>query len=214
MTSQNGYSINPPLNKKPFPGTKIVPVPGIRRGDVATVLHYVGSQFNEKVEKLVNPGCWGYANRPIRGSKVISNHASGTAIDLNAPKHPLGARGTFSWQQKSQINKIIKYCEGTVRWGGDYTSRADEMHFEIVAPLSKVKKIADKIKNGKLEDMVYRGKTAKQHYQEAKIWKAKTMANRKLLNKAKSDLLKCKSAKPDAKVKDNLFKKIKGIFGK
>jgi HK97 family phage portal protein len=33
---------------------------------------------------------WGYAERPIRGSTVVSNHASGTAIDLNATCWTLG----------------------------------------------------------------------------------------------------------------------------
>lgn len=153
-TSQNGYSVDPPLNTNPFPGTNIVPVPGVRKGDVATVLHYVGSQFDKRVEKLVNPGCWGYANRPIRGSATTSNHASGTAIDLNAPRHPLGASGTFSAKQKSEIRKILNYCDGVVRWGGDYPVRKDEMHFEINKGATAVARLAKKIKSGSLKDMI------------------------------------------------------------
>lgn len=154
--SQNGYSVDPTLNKNPFPGTKIVAVPGVRKGNVATVLHYVGSQFDKNVEKLVNPGCWGYVNRPIRGSTVTSNHASATAIDLNAPKHPLGASGTFSAKQKSEIRKILNYCDGVVRWGGDYSDRKDEMHFEIIKGSTAVSNLAKKIKNDKVEDMLTR----------------------------------------------------------
>ncbi len=62
---------------------------------------------------------------------VLSNHSSGTAIDLNAPRHPLGTSGTFSATQRSHIRSILNSCNGVVRWGGDYSGRKDEMHFEI-----------------------------------------------------------------------------------
>lgn len=158
-TSQNGWSVitSKDLDTSAFPETKIVPVPGVRKGDVATVLHYVGTKFDSGVEKLVNPGCWGYFNRPIRGSTVTSNHASGTAIDLNAPKHPLGASGTFSATQKAAIRKILNYCDGVVRWGGDYSARKDEMHFEIIGNATQVANLAKKIKGGTVDDMIPRG---------------------------------------------------------
>lgn len=107
-----------------FPG-------GVRRGDVSTILRYVATRFDAEVEALVNPGCWGWASRPIRGGTTISNHASGTALDCNAPRHPLGQVGTFSAAQAARIRAIVAACEGTVRWGGDYSGRKDEMHFEI-----------------------------------------------------------------------------------
>lgn len=147
--SQNGWSVisSTQLNRSAFPGTSVVPVPGVRAGDVATVLHYVGTQFNNRVEALVNPGCWGYANRTISGSSDISNHASGTAIDLNAPRHPLGKRGTFSSAQVARIREILRECDGVIRWGGDYSSRADEMHFEIVGNATQVANTARKLTN-------------------------------------------------------------------
>ncbi|MGZ0150675.1 M15 family metallopeptidase [Kribbella sp. WER1] len=76
---------------------------------------------------------WGYAERPIRGSTTtLSNHASGTAIDLNAVDHPLGRRGTFTAAKTAAIRARLKAYGGCIRWGGDYKNRADEMHFEIV----------------------------------------------------------------------------------
>jgi hypothetical protein len=149
-TSANGWTIisSTQLDRNSFPGTSIVPIPGIRKGDVATVLHYIGTQFNKNVEKLVNPGCWGYANRVIVGFVVRSNHASGTAIDLNAPKHPQFRKGTFSELQVREIRKILAFCDGVVRWGGDYgLLRKDEMHWEIVGTPAKVKLLANKIHN-------------------------------------------------------------------
>ena len=104
---------------------------GVRGGQVHTILGYVARRFHTEVEGLITPGCWGYNYRVISGSTSLSNHASGTAIDCNAPRHPLGASGTFSSTQVSRIRSILSYCNGVVRWGGDYSGRKDEMHFEI-----------------------------------------------------------------------------------
>ena len=104
---------------------------GVRSGDVHTVLGYVARRFDNEVEALVKGWCWGHSYRVISGSTSLSNHASGTAIDINAPRHPLGASGTFSSTQRSHIRSILNACDGVVRWGGDYSGRKDEMHFEI-----------------------------------------------------------------------------------
>ncbi len=151
-TSQNGWGLTTSanLNKSPFPGTNIVPVPGTRAGNVSVILHYVGQEFNKRVEPLVNPGCWGYANKKIGSTNVWSNHASATAIDLNAPKHPLGKSGTFTAAQVAQIRAILNYLEGSVRWLEGF----DEMHFEIVANEAEVNRIAAKIQGGGVPDVI------------------------------------------------------------
>jgi hypothetical protein len=149
--SQNGWkAAKPPeikLDTDAVPGTGVHLPNGVRRGDVATVLHYVAERFHHTVEPLHAGHCWGYAYRPVRGAKALSNHSSGTAIDLNAPAHPLGAHGTFGAPKIAAIRKILHFCDGTVRWGGDYEGRKDEMHFEIVANAAKVAEVAKKIKN-------------------------------------------------------------------
>jgi hypothetical protein len=100
---------------------------GAVHGDVATDLFYVAEQFNLHVENLDADWCWGYAYRPIRGQTTgLSNHASGTAIDLNAPSHPLAKVGTLSSKEQAEIEKILDFCEGVVRWGGKYSGRKDE----------------------------------------------------------------------------------------
>ena len=82
-------------------------------------------------------GTWGYNYRVIRGGTSLSNHASGTAIDINAPKHPLGARGTVPADRVAAIR--AKAASLGLRWGGDYSSRPDEMHFEVnTAPPASV----------------------------------------------------------------------------
>lgn len=113
------------------------------------MLVYVAKRFDSEVEPLKWPGNWGYAERPIRGSRTTSNHASGTAIDLNAPRHPLGKRGTFSKKQVRAIKRILADCGGVIRWGGNYVNRKDEMHFEINAGSAAVRRVAQAIRAGK-----------------------------------------------------------------
>jgi hypothetical protein len=145
-TSQNGWPAAPDraaigvtnsfaVAGVTFPG-------GVKAGDVSVVLGYVADQFHRRVEALVPGWCWGWNYRDVRGSTGLSNHASGTAIDVNAPNHPLGSVGTFSTAQRAEIHKILGEVGGVVRWGGDYTGRKDEMHFEINASAASVAAVA------------------------------------------------------------------------
>ena len=142
--SQNGWS-----TLTSAPSATIPWVTGrVRPGDVATVFDYLGKRFNAEVEPIRKDWSWGWAYRAIRGATTTSNHASGTAIDLNAPAHGLGLRGTFSAKQVAAIRAILKDLDGVVRWGGDYSGRADEMHFEINASAAAVARVAAKIRGG------------------------------------------------------------------
>lgn len=149
--SQNGYLANRRSLIKTYtvPGTSVT-LP-IRKGPIHTVLLYVAARYDDEVERLHPGWCWGYAERTIRGSSTtLSNHASGTAIDLNAPAHPLGTdpRSNYSDKQIRAIHRIIGDCDGVVRWGGDYTGRKDGMHFEINAGPARVRRLARKLNKG------------------------------------------------------------------
>lgn len=86
--------------------------------------------WDANIEPVTQLG--GYNFRVIRGiSTVISNHGSGTAIDINATKHYLGARGTVTAAQAIKI--AAKAASLGLRWGGSYVGRADEMHVEIAS---------------------------------------------------------------------------------
>lgn len=113
---------------------------------VAPILVNFALQFHNTVEPIDKGQLddWGYAYRPIRGTTVhLSNHASGTAIDLNATKHPLGASGTFTKAQEAKIRELCKTFG--LRWGGDYEVRKDEMHFEINISPDKAKSLIDEL---------------------------------------------------------------------
>lgn len=103
-------------------------------------------EFNELIEPLDGGQLddWGYAFRFVRGTTdKLSNHASGTAIDLNANKHQLGKIGTFPAEKVPMIRALAKKYGLT--WGGDYRSRKDEMHFEVALDPLKAAKLIEKL---------------------------------------------------------------------
>lgn len=130
-TSQNGWPASTTLPLSTLTVGAVTFPQGVRSGAPHTILGYVARRFNNEVETLRKGECWGYNFRTISGSTSYSNHASGTAIDVNAPEHFLGASGTFSAAQVRAIRSILAACDGVVRWGGDYSTRKDEMHFEL-----------------------------------------------------------------------------------
>lgn len=146
MFSQNGYRANDRslIASYTVPNTDIRL--SLRKGDVSVVLLYVLEEFNLTVQPLRKNDTGGYAERGIRGGVSLSNHASGTAVDARWNDHPLGKRHTFTATQVRAIRDILTFCEGVVRWGGDYVTRADEMHFEIIASPDAVRRVAAKIR--------------------------------------------------------------------
>lgn len=100
----------------------------VRAGAVWVVLFNLINQFAALVEPVQRNKSWGYSYRRIAGSSKWSNHASATAVDLNAPMHPAGRRGTFKKSQYATIATILKGLDGVVRHGESF---ADGMHFEI-----------------------------------------------------------------------------------
>jgi hypothetical protein len=138
LKSQNGWpaSSNPSVvNVRTFEvplsaGTLKIPM----RAEVAPRFIEMLKWWDRNIEPvMVKPleGTWGYAYRTIRGyTTTLSNHASGTAIDINAPKHELGDEGTIAPEKVGPLR--AKAAELGLRWGGDYRGRKDEMHFEVI----------------------------------------------------------------------------------
>lgn len=180
LKSQNGWAANDASLCATYT------VPGslvklrLRRGDVATVLLYVAQRFDDEVEDIdtaktfiedaapsikggepsILRDDWSYAERPVRGSNVtLSNHASGTAIDLNATQHPRGVKGTFTATQKSRVTRILAALvdpatgRKVVRWGENYqVAPVDGMHFEIDADAAAVERVAMRIRQKQADE--------------------------------------------------------------
>jgi hypothetical protein len=157
-TSYNGWLASP--NPADFGGLERLVVagesfaPGVRAGDVHDVFQYVAEQMHARVEQVVRPDWnqaddWGYNYRPnVNNPSTLSCHASGTAIDYNATRHPNGKRGTYNGTQMATIHRILDEVGGVVRWGGDFSGTADEMHFEICADAATVARIAARLRGG------------------------------------------------------------------
>lgn len=74
--------------------------------------------------------------RFIRGSRtVLSNHAFGTAFDVNTRENPLGAEPAFP-DEKGCVFELVPIAH---RWGfywGGHFTRRDGMHFEVAKLLA------------------------------------------------------------------------------
>jgi hypothetical protein len=98
------------------------------------------AKYHELIEPLDEGGLddWGYCYRMVRGDATkLSCHSSGTAIDLNSTRHPLGKSGTFPAEKVPMIQALAK--KYGLKWGGDFRNRKDEMHFEVEATPIKAK---------------------------------------------------------------------------
>lgn len=148
LTSSNGW---PASEDQAAIGIKSYPVPGTNlkmrcSSKVAPLLINFAAEFHALIEPIDEGTLddWGYCFRKVRGSdSVVSNHSSGTAIDLNALKHPLGKVNTFDASKVPMLKALcVKYG---IRWGGDYKGRKDEMHFEINLNAVKVAALIKKL---------------------------------------------------------------------
>lgn len=134
LKSSNGWTASPDQNEI---GVKSYSVKGTQTKfrcaeKVAPLLIGFAEEFHELIEPIDEGTLddWGYAFRNVRGSTdKLSNHASGTAIDINSSRHPLGKVGTFPAEKVPMIRALAK--KYGLRWGGDYRGRPDEMHFEV-----------------------------------------------------------------------------------
>ena len=77
---------------------------------------------------------WDGAFEPrfVRGSRsVLSNHAFGTAFDINAALNPRGTRPPLVGQ-KGCVRELVGIANAHgFYWGGHFGSKPDGMHFEV-----------------------------------------------------------------------------------
>ena len=153
-TSQNGWSALD--GGSPLLHTWVIPARTgpirltLRNGSGGFILAWIALRLAETIAPLAigQVDDWGYAYRPIRGyTTELSNHSSGTAMDLNATQHPLGRVGTWTAKAAAQIRTLLalRMLRSVVRWGGDYHGRKDEMHFELNADLAACERVAKRL---------------------------------------------------------------------
>jgi hypothetical protein len=149
LYSQNGWVASPDRNAILIHNFD---VPGTKRyfavnSHVAPILISFAAEYHKHVAAIDSGKWdeWGYHFAQIPGQNVYSNHASGTAIDINATCHPWKTDPThnFTAVQIATIHTLVKKYE--IRWGGDYKfGWKDGMHFEIIeTPAQVVKRIVE-----------------------------------------------------------------------
>lgn len=112
---------------------------GVRKGSVSIVFRW----FLTKLATLETPRgplqtppngeCWGWEVRAdVNDPGLISCHASGTAVDHNATRHPNGSSAYYGWStdQVAQIRAWLNEAQ-VIYWGADFSGTKDPMHFEI-----------------------------------------------------------------------------------
>lgn len=89
---------------------------------------------------------WGYAHRKIRGRNEWSNHAWGLAADFNAIRNPMTDRLVTEFTPSWVRNLLKGKYRNLIRWGGDYSSRKDAMHFEWMGTVQQARNLSAALK--------------------------------------------------------------------
>jgi hypothetical protein len=153
--SENGWEVIKDQSDKSLTVARLAKsnIPLRLHKDAAKLLAYVALRFDKEVSPLKQgnkPGFQddgGYSYRKIGDGPKWSNHASGTAIDLNWQKFPMFKR-KMTKKQVAACEAIVADCEVLVRWGGHYKTAVDQMHFEVAPKVTaaQIKKFVAKRK--------------------------------------------------------------------
>ncbi|MDP3772643.1 MAG: M15 family metallopeptidase [Gemmatimonadales bacterium] len=145
-TSSNGWPASPLASAIDIVTVFVALRSGAKKIQVArkaaAALEEIVRWWDANIEPVTELGSYNYREiRGYEGKGIISNHGSGTAVDINASRHPLGASGTVSLFKRAAIS--AKAASLGLRWGGDYVHRKDEMHFEVAS--SRVRAVASAV---------------------------------------------------------------------
>jgi len=105
--------------------TWIEPIPGQRWQVYAPAAKAFEGLLKDLAERGYKPtSSGGFNYRNIRGSDRLSQHAFGTAIDMNSMQNQMGSKVT-DIPGASELAK-----KWGLEWGGNWKGRPDPMHFE------------------------------------------------------------------------------------
>lgn len=116
----------------------------VHRG-IAELVAYLIDETERRGYDVVPGWTWGFACRAIRGSQSPSNHSWGLAVDINAPKNPMGSR--LITDMPGWMPELWK--AHMFRWGGEYRSRPDAMHYEFMGTPADARRITEDIRRRK-----------------------------------------------------------------
>lgn len=145
--SLNGWNVPPKV-------LRTFKIPGANRRvtldiDAGPILVALAADYHKTV-RAIDKGTWdegGFNNRQARNANAKSNHASGTAIDLNwseegALNSAWGKRFFAQAKTKLAVAAIKRRYGSVVQWGGDWNRLKDYMHWEIKPGTSRSEVLA------------------------------------------------------------------------
>jgi len=104
----------------------------------APLLVHVADRVNREVRSLTANNSKGgqddagWAFRKARHADGFSNHASGSAIDLNWQLWPQnGSKRSMTASETAAASKIAADLAEVIIWGGNWNGQRDEMHWEV-----------------------------------------------------------------------------------
>lgn len=144
-----------------------VPIVNLKRGDGLVVgLHPAIGPLVAMLLDLTEIGhgyrarrgeTWGYCCRTIKDTATPSNHSWGLAIDINAPANPMNS---LSWHAKHgedhpsgrvlrtdiPMGVVELWEDHGFRWGGQYRTRPDPMHFEFMGTPDEAQTVTSRLR--------------------------------------------------------------------
>jgi len=150
-TSLNGWPVLVPTSKLLRTDTVPLTTRKIRmRKDILPLFLALAFDYHDWI-RPIDKGSFddaGYVYRKSRAINLWSNHASGTALDINWAKEgaQVAANRRF-WAKPENIAAIkrIKRVYKVITWGGDWSPKYwDPMHFEITRGVSR-KEVLERI---------------------------------------------------------------------
>lgn len=121
----------------------------LRAGDVSDVLRAWMIWYDRNVEDIeanyLPRDEWGWS---ATNSVWNSNHLSGTAVDINATKYPMGSHNMPA-AKADKVREGQRLFDGKVFWGSVWDN-PDEMHFQIQGNATDIAPLAKRLREGYL----------------------------------------------------------------
>jgi hypothetical protein len=151
--SINGWSVIPRWGH-PMLDTKFIPGTSRRitmRKDVLPYFLAFAADYHKWIAPI-DTGTfddWSYhPPRTGRASNKISDHSSGTALDLNATREGAQRASNKQWWARAQKKRALRRLRniyGLLAWGGDYKNFYDPMHWYL-KPYSNINQVREAMK--------------------------------------------------------------------
>ncbi|MEO1061439.1 MAG: M15 family metallopeptidase [Actinomycetota bacterium] len=130
------------------------------RREIAPIVKALCEETVRRGYQFRDRECWGYACRKIAGTSSWSNHSWGLAIDINSPANPMIYRRRWAELQREHPGGVPRsiwtdmpewlpelWKRYGFRWGGEYRTVRDAMHFEFMLRPSDVPGLIEQLRS-------------------------------------------------------------------